>query len=470
MPASRPRSLHGAFAFAIATCVGIGDALAHASERGHVLLLPTHLYITGGALAVAASFAVLWLGSALGRTTLPILRLPLPAAPAWLGIAASLASAVLLATLLLAAYLGAPDPIANPLPGFIWSFWWIGFPLLTGVIGNLWPVLNPWSGLARLLRHSDNTPLLRYPERLGQWPAVALLLAFAWLELVDPKAQDPQHLAEATLAYSVLTIGGMALFGIETWSRQAECFSIFFRMIGALSAVQWPQPAGERVARVGPPGFALKDLDLTPPGAVAFVLLALSTVSFDGFMRTFTWLGALGVNPLEFPGRSAMVEANSAALVGFFLLFLAIYRLAIRMGEPPGTASHVPYTTFAAAIVPIAFGYHLAHYLPSFPLDGLKALKALSDPFAIGADFLGLSGIEPPATLTAGHRAATFVYRLQTAIIVAAHIMAVMASHAIATRLSASRHEAFRRELPLTLLMIAYTVLGLWLLSTPVIG
>ena len=35
------------------------EALAHASNRGHVLLLPTRHYLMGGAIAVAASFLVL---------------------------------------------------------------------------------------------------------------------------------------------------------------------------------------------------------------------------------------------------------------------------------------------------------------------------------------------------------------------------------------------------------------------------
>ncbi|TIT25897.1 MAG: hypothetical protein E5W76_35165, partial [Mesorhizobium sp.] len=35
------------------------SAFAHASDRGHVLLLPTGYYVAGGALAVAVSFLVL---------------------------------------------------------------------------------------------------------------------------------------------------------------------------------------------------------------------------------------------------------------------------------------------------------------------------------------------------------------------------------------------------------------------------
>ncbi|TJV08141.1 MAG: hypothetical protein E5Y16_38860, partial [Mesorhizobium sp.] len=47
---------------AIATSLALllpNPAFAHASDRGHVLLLPTGYYVAGGALAVAASFLVL---------------------------------------------------------------------------------------------------------------------------------------------------------------------------------------------------------------------------------------------------------------------------------------------------------------------------------------------------------------------------------------------------------------------------
>ncbi len=483
-------------ALQIAVCAGASDALAHASERGHVLLLPTRLYIAGGALAVAASFVVLWLGGVLVRRSPPKLELAALALPRWLPVLTSLVCAALLGVLLVAAYTGAPDPIRNPLPGFIWGLWWIGLTFLTGLIGNPWPVINPWSGPASILRRAigtaDDRPLFVLPERLGQWPAVALFLAFAWLELVDPKAEDPRHLANAVIAYSALTIGGMVLFGAEIWTRRVECFSIFFRMIGALAPLQWRDIDGRLTLRLGMPGHALGQLDLSPPGAVAFVLVALSTVSFDGVMRTFTWLGLVGVNPLEFPGRSAMVGINTIGLAGFAVLFLAVYSVVTTVGslgngklvgwaEPAKPSAPTAVAglraamrpsapAFAASIVPIAFGYHLAHYLPALPLEALNALKAMSDPFATGMDLLGLAGFEPPQSLTAGHVAATFVYRLQTAIIVTAHVMAVFIAHGIATRLAGDKASALRLELPLTLLMIGYTVLGLWLLSTPVIG
>ena len=45
-----------------------------------------------------------------------------------------------------------------------------------------------------------------------------------------------------------------------------------------------------------------------------------------------------------------------------------------------GTDAAPALRRFVVSIVPIAFGYHFAHYLPSFLVDAQYALKALSDP------------------------------------------------------------------------------------------
>ena len=63
-------------------------------------------------------------------------------------------------------------------------------------------------------RSGDDTDgLLPWPEALGDWPAVVLLLLFAWFELVFPAPRDPAILAFAAAGYSVFTVAGMVLFG-----------------------------------------------------------------------------------------------------------------------------------------------------------------------------------------------------------------------------------------------------------------
>jgi hypothetical protein len=88
-------------------------------------------------------------------------------------------------------------------------------------VGNIWSVFNPWSAMfawtETLARRWRKSPSLqcRYPVWLGAWPACALFLLFAWLELVAPARDVPRNVAAGLAAYSVVTFTGFAVFGRE---------------------------------------------------------------------------------------------------------------------------------------------------------------------------------------------------------------------------------------------------------------
>jgi hypothetical protein len=62
------------------------------------------------------------------------------------------------------------------------------------------------------------------------------------------------------------------------------------------------------------------------------------------------------------------------------------------------------------------------------------------------------------------------LWNAQAAVIIAGHVLAVLVAHVLAARLHTKGRDAELSQLPLTILMIGYTVLGLWLLSTPTAG
>jgi hypothetical protein len=66
-----------------------------------------------------------------------------------------------------------------------------------------------------------------------------------------------------------------------------------------------------------------------------------------------------------------------------------------------------------------------------------------------------------------GHEAAWLIWNLQAGAIIAGHVLGVLVAHGLASRLGAEPGRALVGQLPLAALMVAYTVLGLWLLSTP---
>ena len=226
-----------------------GEALAHASDRGYVLLLPTGHYIVGGAIAVAASFLALVLlpPGSLGRLAsarLPLFRLPAGARPF-----VSLASFAALLVLVAAGLFGSRDPLSNPLPLTVWTLLWVGLTLVQGVLGNLWAWINPWYGPAWLARRLGlSTPMLRLPPSVGCWPAVILFAGFAWFELIDPAPDDPSRLAAIVLAYTAANLAAVLVFGYRDWTRRGEFLSVFFGMISAFAILR-----RERVERASRP-------------------------------------------------------------------------------------------------------------------------------------------------------------------------------------------------------------------------
>ena len=117
--------------------------------------------------------------------------------------------------------------------------------------------------------------------------------------------------------------------------------------------------------------------------AAAFVTLILATVTFDGLHLTFWWLARLGINPLEFPGRSAVTRANTLGLLAAWALTAAAILATVALTRRLANA-RTPFWHEAGpamlSLLPIAAGYHAAHYLTQL-LAGLRyALAALTRP------------------------------------------------------------------------------------------
>jgi hypothetical protein len=265
----------------------------------------------------------------------------------------------------------------------------------------------------------------------------------------------------------------MLLFGERAWLARAECFSVFFGFVARLAPLHVERADGRCRLVLTFPGAGLARAEALPVSGMLLVLLTLATVSFDGLNKTFWWLDLGGINPLEFPGRTAVMSRNSVGLVGMWAALGIAYGLAIALGcrlAAGRVTVKEALGAFVLSILPISIGYHFAHYLTAFMVNGQYALLAFSDPFALGWDLLGTGGRQVTASFLSNYDSVSIIWKLQAAGVVAGHVLAVSLAHLIAVERFGSTRAALASQLPLAVLMVGYTLFGLWLLAAPTAG
>ena len=374
-------------------------------------------------------------------------------------------SFLLLALLLWAGIEGPRDPLANPLPLMIWTVFWVGLIMAQGVFGNLWRWLNPWSGPLALARTLGFRPIAHLHHRAGPWLALAGFLAFAGFLLADIAPSDPGRLARAVGLYWLAIFAAGLVFG-PRFLAKSEALTVLMTCYARLALF------GRLRGRIalGLPSWQLLNMRAPSTGLAVFMLALLATGSFDGLNESFWWLARLGINPLEFPGRSAVVAPNligllaaNAALVAAFTL--AVHAGLVLAGRPMPTLA--AFRLFAPTILPIALGYHIAHYFTAFLVDGQYALIAVSDPFATGTDLLGLGQFYVTTGFFNTQDSVRAIFLVQAGAVVIGHILAIASAHAIALRAFTSPRIAALSQAPLAVFMVLYTFFGLWLLASP---
>lgn len=353
-----------------------------------------------------------------------------------------------LLTVLVFGFFGPIEPLVNLAVLLVWGAWWSGYSITTYLFGNSWPVLNPWRTIADWFSIGN----YNYPERLGAWPSVVALLGLVWIEVVSPLAGNPRLLAIVVLGYTVVTITGAVAFGTETWFRRVDPAARVFRYYGRVSPITHTEDG----FRFRLPGSALTETKLVDGlDEVAFIVALLWVTSYDGFVATPFWRSL--ATPLVEAGLPAAVLYPLALAVGFGG-FLFAYRISTRYSkryaETYLTIGEIA-RRFAPSLLPIAVGYHLAHYLGYFLRLLPMLLNTLTDPLSPGIPMR----IVLPAWFGG----------LELAFVLLGHLLAIWIAHAIAYDLFPSRLQAVKSQYALTAVMILYTVTSLYIVSQPVI-
>lgn len=342
---------------------------------------------------------------------------------------------------------GIQEPTANFAILFVWAGWWAGYTATVYLIGNSWPVLNPWRAITNLL---PGDGVWTYPDRWGAWPSIVGLLALVYLEVVTPVASDPVLLSGLIVAYTIVSVVGVVAVGQRSWFGRVDPIARVFRMYGALAPIQRSSSGvGVRL-----PTTALTDADTAPAGETRFVVALLWVTTFDGLVSTPAW--ATVIEPLVDVGIPALV-VYAAAMVGGFGLFLVVYRVAAERAREAAESfvtSEAIGSWLIPSLLPIAAAYHLAHFLGYFVSLAPALVAAAGTPFA------------GPATVQLAVLPGWWPV-LQLGIVLLGHLLAVWVAHALALELFPGRLRAIRSQVPFVIAMILYTVTSMWIIVQP---
>jgi len=440
--------------------------LGHQLNERYEAPLPLAAYVAGAALAVAMSFLFVMVRKSpvtpSGQRTAPQIG-PDHHMPRWLRYGLQALGVIAWLWIVAQTFFGGNgDGDVGTI--FLWIYGWVGLALVSGLLGPVWPWLNPFATFHRLLSSvahrtgiSGGEPA-EYPARLGRWPALVGFVVVVWLELVF-RIEGGQPLGMFLIAYTFVSVTAMAYFGRDKWLANGETFTVWFELLGRLApfALEGDPDDGRIIRRPFASGllFAPWTLD-----ELVFISVATGAIILDGLSQTQVYFDLFVVNaPL---GSDPVIRDSITAAVflgGITLMVLGVARL-------------LTVRAVGAGLLPVAVGYLIAHYLTYLLVDGQKIILALNDPLQRGNNLLpGNIGFwEPKAFLPT-----SIIWTLQLAAVVGGHIVGAWAGHSVLTQDDnrAQRHVSqqspLMRQLPLAVLMVCLTSVTLWSLGQAVI-
>lgn len=370
---------------------------------------------------------------------------------------------------------GTQTATANLAPTFIYVIFWVGFPFAAIAFGDVFRAFNPWRAIARGVAWAgtrlgiDGAEPLPYSPRVGRWPAALTILLFAWLELVYVNRDDPSTLAILALAYAAVQLVGMALYGIDQWEDNADGFAVYFGFFGQLSPLHWSNCE----LRVRKPLSGVVQIT-TVAGTVAVLCVGIGTTSFDGFSNGVLWNGETGgggiagflnarFTDLGFGAENALMAAFSVGLLGMVLFVSLLYRLGVigmhGVGERYPTSDLA--RRFVHTLVPIALAYVVAHYFSLIAYQGQATAYLASDPLGHGSNIFGTAN----ATIDYNVVSATGIWYVQVGALIIGHVCGLILAHDRALAMYDDSRDATRSQYWMLAVMVAFTSLGLWILS-----
>ena len=344
--------------------------------------------------------------------------------------------ALILFLLIAPGLIGNEEPTTSIAPLILWVFLWIGVPVLGLLFGDLYAKFNPLN----IIISNDKKPESVYL-------ASFLFLGLTWFELVWRKPGNPFHIGVMFLLLFIV-VNCLKFFFNKT-SIEIDPLLLLHHLYSKLRIVN-SKPLFRNLLN------NISNLIKTP-GMEYFILLMIGTVTYDGLRGTVFWYNQFGTRIYD-------LAFSTFTFLGINLLLILFYRFAcyfaLKVSDSNYPLNEVSLA-FGHTMLPIAFAYHVTHYLSLLLFESQTFLYRLNDPIGLGSDLFGIEGVTINYFLSP-----VALWTIQVVVTVLGHMLSVVLAHDLSVKLFGHK-QSDKTQYIFLFITVALTLQALFVLSVP---
>ena len=321
-------------------------------------------------------------------------------------------------------------------PLILWVFLWIGVPVLGLLFGDLYAKFNPLSILVNREGESKNVYIASF-----------LFICLTWFELVWSKPGNPRHIGIVFLIL-FLTVSAIQKFYKKT-IIEVDPLLVLHHLYSKM-----------RVTNKAPVFKTLLNnlANLSQlKGMEYFILLMIGTVTYDGLRETTFWFNIFGTRTYE-------TAFSTLAFLSMNLIVIIFYRFAcyfaIRVSGEDLNLNEISLK-FGHTMLPIAFAYHVTHYLGLLLFESQTLLYRLNDPLGFGWNLFNAQEATVDYFLEP-----VILWTIMVIVTLAGHMLSVVLAHDLSVKIF-GHQKSDKTQYIFLFITVALTLQALFVLSVP---
>ena len=319
-------------------------------------------------------------------------------------------------------------------PLVLWIFLWIAVPVLGLIFGDLYAKFNPLALIVNREGVSHNVYFASF-----------LFLCLTWFELVWNKPGNPRHIGIVFLVL-LIVVSVIQRFYNKT-IIEVDPLLLLHHLYSKMKITN-SKPVFRTLLNNISNLAQLKGMEY-------FILLMIGTVTYDGLRETTFWFELFGSQTYE-------TSFSTVAFLLMNLLIIVFYRFAcyfaIRVSGEDLNLNEISLK-FGHTMLPIAFAYHVTHYLSLLLFEFQTVIYRLNDPFGFGWNLFNVQ--EPEVNYFLEPIA---LWTIMVIVTLAGHMLSVVLAHDLSVKLF-GHQKSDKTQYIFLFITVALTLQALFVLS-----